>query len=105
MPIDKSRYPPNWDQIALRVKQEADWTCEHCGKRCCTPGQPCPDRRFVLTVHHIDHDPANNARDNLIALCAPCHLAADAAHHARNAMITRAAKKGQRWLPGLKGVY
>ena len=29
---------------------------------------------MVLQVHHIDENPANNALENLIALCASCHL-------------------------------
>lgn len=31
MPMDKSRYPPNWSEIARQVKEQAGWKCEHCG--------------------------------------------------------------------------
>ena len=34
-------------------------------------------RRFTLTTAHLDHNPANCDRQNLKALCAPCHLALD----------------------------
>ena len=34
-------------------------------------------KRFVLTVSHTDHNPANCDRDNLRALCAPCHCRYD----------------------------
>jgi hypothetical protein len=34
--------------------------------------------RFVLTVAHLDHTPANCDPANLKALCAPCHLRYDA---------------------------
>ncbi|MCH2269836.1 MAG: HNH endonuclease [SAR324 cluster bacterium] len=30
--------------------------------------------QLVLQVHHIDENPANNALENLIPLCASCHL-------------------------------
>ena len=49
--------------------------------------------RIVLTVAHLDHDPTNNDRANLRALCQRCHLAHDAKHHARNAAATRRARK------------
>lgn len=82
MPMERRRYPPNWDEIAAKVKEEADWTCEECGKRCYRPGEPCPDRRYVLTVAHLDHTPENVDRSNLKALCSVCHLRLDARHHA-----------------------
>ena len=30
-------------------------------------------KRALLTVAHLDHDPGNNAEDNLAALCQACH--------------------------------
>lgn len=30
--------------------------------------------RSTHAVHHIDHDPANNAAENLIYLCNSCHI-------------------------------
>lgn len=38
MPYDKSRYPKNWKAIALKVKEDANWTCQHCGRPCRKPG-------------------------------------------------------------------
>ena len=68
-PMDRSKYPPNWGEIAAAVKRRAGWKCERCG-------QPhgYPPHGQVLTVHHRDHDPMNNKPENLIALCAACHL-------------------------------
>lgn len=40
---------------------------------------------------HLDHNPANNADDNLAALCARCHLIHDAPHHRHTQQIRRAA--------------
>lgn len=87
MPMEKGRYPADWKEIALRVKQAAGWRCAACGKKCREPGEKLgtPGRaghQYTLTVHHIDHRPENCSRENLVALCAPCHLKADAAHHA-----------------------
>ena len=108
MPMDRSLYPDNWDEIALAIKQEADWHCEDCGRPCRRPGEsvaelieriklgirgwdlfewedsaefgliqvPKPGR-FVLTVAHLNHRPEDCRRENLKALCAPCHCHMD----------------------------
>jgi len=102
MPMDRSLYPDDWDNIALQVKEKADWTCQRCGKQCYRPGQPALDRRKVLTVHHKDHDPQNSADDNLEALCAPCHLREEVAYRRRMLWFLRAGKIGQRILPGME---
>lgn len=76
MPIDRSRYPKNWQSIALAIKTQANWKCRKCGLDC-TP-EPIADRSLkakrTLTVHHQDYNPGNNHPDNLIALCCACHL-------------------------------
>jgi len=60
-------YPPNWDEIAYQVKEEAGWKCELCH----APHGPPP---FVLTVDHLDFNPGNCARENMMALCQRDHL-------------------------------
>ena len=87
MPMEKGRYPAEWKRIAREVKEAAGWRCAACGKACRRPGEGLntpgkSGHRYPLTVHHIDHRPENCARENLIALCAPCHLRADAPWHA-----------------------
>jgi 5-methylcytosine-specific restriction endonuclease McrA len=65
-------YPVNWPEIATAVKAAANWHCEHCGH---------PDdvaTGHVLTVHHLDGDPANCNWRNLVALCQRCHLSIQA---------------------------
>jgi hypothetical protein len=52
-----------------------------------------PEIRIVLTIAHLDHDTANNADDNLRALCQRCHLRYDKTHHATNAKRTRNTNK------------
>jgi 5-methylcytosine-specific restriction endonuclease McrA len=82
MPMNRKLYPPNWDEIAHGIKSAVDWQCTKCGKQCLYPSLERyvaykSDRTYwaihTLTVHHRDHNPANNSPDNLVALCAPCH--------------------------------
>lgn len=30
MPVDKSKYPDNWDSLCADLKRDADWKCEVC---------------------------------------------------------------------------
>ena len=64
----KSDYPDNWKEIAAMVKDAAGWHCERCGHPHDVPNH------YVLTVHHLEMDPANCADWNLAALCQRCHL-------------------------------
>lgn len=52
----------------------------------------------VLTIAHLDHNPHNNADDNLLALCQHCHLKHDQHFHYANARRKKAQKAGQQWL-------
>ena len=93
MPMRRELYPDDWEEIANAVKREADWRCEGCEKHCRRPGDDFMGQDRTLTVAHLDHDPANCDRENLRALCAPCHLRYDAKNHARNASHTRAVRE------------
>lgn len=84
MPMDRSLYPPNWRQIAMEKKQSVNWICESCGKQCRKQGEPFDTHRRTLTVAHLDHDPSNCSPENLMAMCAVCHLRYDAKHHAES---------------------
>jgi len=61
-------YPDNWEQIASDLKERHGWKCERCGH----PHEV--DTGYVLTIHHLDGDPANNQDWNLACLCQRCHL-------------------------------
>lgn len=82
MPMDRARYPKDWEAIALSVKVKANWVCSRCGKQCLQPGtdrsnlNPSFIGQHTLTVHHSDFRSENNQSENLIPLCAPCHLRA-----------------------------
>ena len=113
---NRARYPDDWADISLAVREAADWQCE-CRGECGTHLEGCgwsqgdrvAGRRgeysVVLTVAHLDHQPENCDRANLKAMCQPCHLRYDAAHHAATAAATRArrATEGMDPLPGLDG--
>ena len=91
MPMERDRYPKNWREIALEVKNAAGWRCQACGVKCRMPGEKFTTHKLTLTVHHKNHIPEDCRRENLIALCAPCHLKSDALFHAEH----RKAKKGE----------
>ncbi len=82
MPMNRKLYPPDWDAIAFAIKEAAHWTCQECSKKCLQPHEITEKYKqnhslrafYTLTVHHIDHNPPNCDRTNLIALCSVCHL-------------------------------
>ncbi|MDJ0648381.1 MAG: hypothetical protein QNJ60_06695 [Xenococcaceae cyanobacterium MO_188.B19] len=75
MPIDNRKYPDNWKEIALSVKESANWRCSCCGKPCYKPGE-IPEHLTrsewtanILQVHHRNHDPSWNESENLQCGC------------------------------------
>lgn len=75
-------YPLDWHngRIQLAVHNRAGWRCEHCGAQF-TPGSTkhltlrnAIGGPIILTVHHLDGDPANCDWTNLLACCQACHL-------------------------------
>ena len=123
MPMNRSLYPSNWEEIRERVRHRADDRCEWCGVANHAYGardrndvwhdQASIDHmnstdgeilfggaypkiiRIVCTTMHLDHDTRNNDPNNLRFACQRCHLRHDAAHHAINARETRRRKCGQ----------
>ena len=69
MPIDH-RYHPEWDTVSRYVRELFDFYCARCDKDC----RNSKNADSVLQVHHIDENPENNKLENLIPLCASCHL-------------------------------
>jgi len=80
MPIDSKRYPKNWKELALSVKEAALWKCQCCNRSCYKPGsRPEGLTRSewtvrTLSVHHRNHLPEDNRLENLLAVCSACHL-------------------------------
>lgn len=88
MPIDYSRYPPNWKrQIRPAILERAGHRCEgsprfpDCRAVNYRP-HPVTGSRVILTIAHLDHITGNNDPDNLRAWCQRCHLRHDAKLHA-----------------------
>lgn len=111
MPIDRSRYSPEWPKISRQVRDAAGWRCCKCDRPCLRPGESWSEfgtraialgwclelhkpGRFVLTVAHLDQNPRNDDPTNLAALCAPCHLAHDRPHLLHNRRRKR-ERRGQ----------
>ena len=123
-PDRKNLYPPpkEWRAIRERILARAGEKCEVCGVRngalgwrhrdgrwqesegCCDDAGPgFRPVKIVLTIHHRDGDPTNNADENLQALCQLHHNRADGPMRARHAARTRIAKKNAPYGGGLFG--
>ena len=96
MPMHRDRYPADWPAISASIRERAGNRCEWpgCGLM---NGQIVAGKRgpypVVLTVAHLDHNPANCDPANLRAWCQPHHLRYDVRHHARNAATTRRQRR------------
>ncbi len=105
MPMQRDRYPADWEAISASIRERAGNRCEwpDCGLENASiiQGKRGP-YRVVLTVAHLDHNPGNCDLSNLRAWCQPHHLHYDVRHHARNAANTRRQRHieaGQLELP------
>ena len=78
MPVEWSKYPDNWKEIATEIKEATDWKCQVCGKQCYRPDESVEHTQNVLTVAHINHVESDCRPENLVAACSVCHLAYDA---------------------------
>jgi 5-methylcytosine-specific restriction endonuclease McrA len=92
MPMNRAKYDEAWESISRAVKDAQGWQCLWCGA---THGMehPLTGSMVVLTTAHLDHDPGNNARANLVALCQRCHNRYDRPHRNETCAVTRRAKK------------
>jgi len=90
MPMKRDLYPRDWPAISKRIREREGNRCLWCGvaNGSLRDGKRRP-YRVVLTVAHLNHDPADCSDGNLAALCQPCHLGYDANQHKRNAAETR----------------
>lgn len=76
--MSRTRYSPDWKQIATAVKNSSDWRCSRCERPCLRPGEKPPEltlsqrRVYNRMVHHYNFDPSDNRRENLAPLCSSC---------------------------------
>ena len=109
MPIDYSKYPPDWkERIRPEILKRAKYKCENCGaphksfrvdvSKGCVYYLNSEDAkqenklgikttRIILTISHQDHNIMNNEYNNLKALCQKCHLKYDKELHLMNRKI------------------
>lgn len=72
MPMVSDLYPADWKEIALFVKEGADWQCQECDLQCRRPGEPFDTHRRTMSVAHYDSD-YTSAEIYVVALCSACH--------------------------------
>lgn len=48
MPMDRTKYPKNWADIARAIKDAAGWKCEKCKHQCRFPDEPFDTHRNTL---------------------------------------------------------
>lgn len=110
MPLDYSKYPPDWKITRARILERAEHKCEACGAPNYAiihrPIKGKPDwvlwpegmeseawsldglkaTKIVLTIAHLDHDKENweVKDDRLKAWCQRCHLSYDMPRHVAN---------------------
>lgn len=117
MPMDRAKYPDNWEEIRQRILERDGNHCKWCGVANGAIGYRSLDGEFVkvansadevgmdadalaldgfnlirivLTVAHWpDPDPMNCADENLQALCQRCHNRVDAPMRRKHAAETR----------------
>lgn len=84
MPIDYSKYPPDWKAISKRIRfGRAQNKCEACGAANYQP-HPVTGSKVILTVAHLNHIVTDNRDENLMAMCQKCHNSFDAKHRAES---------------------
>jgi len=99
MPFKRERYPANWPEISLRIREREGWRCKWCGAENGRP-HPVTGSKVVLTVAHLGvpkpdgtpgdkHNKMDVRDENLAALCQRCHLNFDCDEHKQNAARTR----------------
>lgn len=104
-PENKDRYPKDWKDISLQIKDRAGWRCEcegECGRgthtgRCTNVHNGIAygsTSIVILTTAHLNHTPEDCRPENLKAMCQGCHLHYDRDHHKQSALKSRREKQG-----------
>ena len=69
-PIIKNgkEYSEDWHIIRKQIYARDNWHCQECNVKCNQKG------KTKIQCHHIDYNIGNNHSNNLIILCAECHM-------------------------------
>jgi hypothetical protein len=70
--IGGREYPTEWVGIRRAIYERDNWTCQECGCKCLDKRRKLKGRK--IQCHHIDYNIDNCEGDNLITLCASCHM-------------------------------
>lgn len=107
-PMDRSKYPDDWEAVSRAIRDRSGGRCECVGECGLHADRRCEERhgdhakwakgKIVLTVAHMDHDPGHGDPARLKAMCQRCHLRYDLEHHKASAARTRDRKRGQQRL-------
>lgn len=73
--IDIFGYTRDWEELSQRIREERNFTCEHCGIHI----EEMSDR-YYIHVHHVNGNKADNRSANLKCLCIRCHSRVDDKH-------------------------
>jgi len=61
-------YAEDWFLIRMEIYVRDYWRCKVCGTKCTIKG------KTKIQCHHINHNHLDNNRENLVTLCASCHI-------------------------------
>lgn len=97
----RTSYPANWEVLARKCKEQADWQCEHCGAKQYAIAISAKGTPYFVYLHaaHKHHD-KHNPHPELICLCVSCHAKHDYKHRQREARVRLEILKHLRLLIG-----
>lgn len=97
-PENRRRYPTDWQAVRASILDRAGDRCEgspaypDC-RAANRMAHPVTGSTVVLTIAHLDHQPENNAPENLRAWCQRCHNTYDASMRIAGIRARAAAKR------------
>jgi len=84
------------DRDAREGARELFWDLHDARTYSC-PGCGTPrDETSAIHVHHVDGNPTNNARENLVGLCNQCHLGGEHGYDIDDPRLTKPSGRTPR---------